>query len=415
MGLDIPGYKILRTLGRGGMATVYLAQQEIFERQVALKVMSKALAADETFGKRFFREAKIVSQLVHPNIVTVHDVGVHQDSYYLSMEFIDGFDLKQIRKTLTLRQKLQVVVDIAKALDYAGKKGYVHRDIKPENIMFHNADGRAVLTDFGIAKAAGTDTAMTQTGTAIGTPHYMSPEQAKGKPVDHRSDIYSLGVVFFLLLTGRVPFDAESAVAIGIKHITEPVPLLPDGLEALQPLLDTLLAKKPEDRYQHAGDLVDDIGLVNIDLLEQSIGYARRQTSEQANSDSPTLVNRALSAADIAVHYENDDTIINESTSLMSWFVGSLIIISLVGWLVYYQKPEWITPWLEKGKVIVEQTLEFVEDKPIRAVPEDPPKKSGALESEAPKRPQAATIDQTKDRVIVRAPVKKKQCRRLVL
>lgn len=360
MGLEIPGYKILRTLGRGGMATVYLAQQDIFERKVALKVMSKALAADESFGKRFFREAKIVSQLVHPNIVTVHDVGVHENNYYLSMEYIDGNDLKHIRKNLTLRQKLQVIVDIAKALDYAGKKGFVHRDIKPENIMFHKSDGRAVLTDFGIAKAAETDTAMTQAGTAIGTPHYMSPEQAKGKMVDHRSDIYSLGVVFFLLLAGRVPFDAESAVAIGIKHITEPVPLLPEGLDALQPLLDTLLAKKPENRYQHAGDLVEDISMINVELLEQSYRYASQQPTEEVDCDSPTEKNRALSAADLAVAYDDRDTIINEPTSLMSWFVGSLIVFSLVGWLLYYQKPEWVTPWLQKSKAWIEEAVEQI-------------------------------------------------------
>lgn len=356
MGLDIPGYKVLRTLGRGGMATVYLAQQEIFERQVALKVMSKALAADESFGKRFFREAKIVSQLVHPNIVTVHDVGVHNGHYYLSMEHIDGSDLKHVRHQLNLGQKIQAVVDIAKALDYAGSKGFIHRDIKPENIMFHKSDGRAVLTDFGIAKAAEADTAMTQAGTAIGTPHYMSPEQAKGKPVDPRSDIYSLGVVFFLLLSGRVPFDAESAVAIGIKHITEPVPLLPEGLDALQPIIDILLAKKPENRYQKAAEFVDDIVMINIELLEQSYSYARQlQQPDHADSDTPTEKNRTISAVDLALAYDDQDTIINERTSLMSWFVGFLIVSSLVGWLLYYQKPEWIIPWLEKGKVLVEQ------------------------------------------------------------
>lgn len=153
MTINLPGYKILRTLGKGGMATVYLAEQEIFEREVALKVMSKSLAEDPSFGQRFMREAKIVSQLVHPNIVTVHDVGVHEGYYYLSMQVIDGLDLKQSRRSLSLRQKVTAIRDIAKALDYAGSKGYVHRDIKPENILFHTSDGRAVLTDFGIARA----------------------------------------------------------------------------------------------------------------------------------------------------------------------------------------------------------------------------------------------------------------------
>ncbi len=256
MSLHIPGYRILRTLGKGGMATVYLAVQEIFERQVALKVMAQGLTDDPAFGKRFFREARIVSQLVHPNIVTVFDVGVHEGAYYLSMEYIEGQDLKQARKQLNLQQKIQAVQDIARALDFAASKGYVHRDIKPENIMIAKADNRAVLMDFGIARAAETDLSVTQTGLAIGTPHYMSPEQAKGKAVDARSDLYSLGVVFHLLLTGKVPFDGDSAVAIGIKHITEPPPVLPDSLAVAAPILDRLLAKMPADRYQQAEELV---------------------------------------------------------------------------------------------------------------------------------------------------------------
>ncbi len=362
MTIDIPGYKILRTLGRGGMATVFLAEQQIFEREVALKVMSKALAEDDSFGKRFFREAKIVSQLVHPNIVTVYDVGLHEGNYYLSMEYIDGSDLKQLRNDFTLRQKVRAVIDIARALEYAGAKGYIHRDIKPENILFHKSDGRAVLTDFGIARAAETDTCMTQTGTAIGTPHYMSPEQAKGRPVDPRSDLYSLGVVFFQLLTGRVPFDAESAVAIGIKHITEPVPLLPEGMDALQPVIDTLLAKKPEARYQSADEFIEHMQHIDIALLEQNIQYARQTIMDSGDTESPTQKTEVVETAGLDLGFERD-SVLNERASILPWVIGVVIAISLGGWLLYYQKPELVGPWMEKGKAFILKSYDELKEK----------------------------------------------------
>ncbi len=295
MSIEIPGYTIIRPIGRGGMATVYLAEQEIFEREVALKVMSRSFAEDPSFGQRFFREAKIVSRLVHPNIVTVHDVGEHDGHYYLSMEYIDGGDLKLARKRLTFRQKINAVKDIAKALQYAATKGYVHRDIKPENIMFHISDGRAVLTDFGIARAAEAEMSVTQTGVAIGTPHYMSPEQAKGLAVDGRADIYSLGVVLYLMLTGDVPYDAESAVAIGIKHITDPIPLLPMALNELQPIIDKMMAKSPDQRYQNAASLINALDDLDMPVLEKlALDFDREQKAREQVSDvekdTPTLV-----------------------------------------------------------------------------------------------------------------------------
>ncbi len=269
MTVEIPGYRIVRVLGKGGMATVYLAVQQIFEREVALKVMSTALAEDPSFGQRFLREARIVSQLVHPNIITVYDVGVHDNAYYLSMEYVAGPDLKHAREKLSLTQKIQIILDITKALDFAGKKGYVHRDIKPENILLRSDSFSAVLMDFGIARAAETDLSVTQTGMALGTPHYMSPEQAKGQIVDHRSDLYSLGVVFYFLLTGSVPYHADSAVAIGIKHLTEPVPTLPVYLQSLQRFIDRLMAKRPEDRFQSAAELITELQQVDTHELEK--------------------------------------------------------------------------------------------------------------------------------------------------
>lgn len=249
------------------MATVYLAIQESFEREVALKVMSPQLSKDPSFGERFTREARIVSRLMHPNIVTVHDVGLHRGHHYLSMEFIPGKDLKAYNCHLPVSRALSVVNDIARALDYAGGKGYIHRDVKPENIMLRDDDGRAVLMDFGIARAMDVASGMTQTGTTMGTPHYMSPEQAKGAALDPRSDLYSLGVVLFQLLTGYVPFDADSAVAVGIKQISDPVPQMPEYLQVFQPVIDKVLAKKPAERYQNGRELSAALETISPSLI----------------------------------------------------------------------------------------------------------------------------------------------------
>lgn len=267
--MEIPGYKILKTLGQGGMATVYLAIQESFDRKVALKVMSAQLAQDPAFGDRFQREARIVSQMNHPNIVTVYDVGVVDNHHYLAMQYIDGKELRYRFDAMSLAEKIRVVRELASALHYAGNKGYVHRDVKPENVMMSDEDGRAILMDFGIAKAADGNHSMTKTGMTIGTPYYMSPEQAQGRAVDKRSDLYSLGVLFFQLLTGQVPYDAESGVAIGIKHVTEPVPMLPRHLRVFQPILEKIMAKDPDKRYQSGAEVIRDLDSIDMGTLDQ--------------------------------------------------------------------------------------------------------------------------------------------------
>lgn len=372
MSPNIPGYKILRTLGRGGMATVYLAVQEIFEREVALKVMSKVLAEDPNFSQRFFREAKIVSKLVHPNIVTVHDVGIQDNCCYLSMEYIDGKDLKHVSRRLNLRKKMEMIRDITKALDYAGSKGYVHRDIKPENIMFHSSDGRAVLMDFGIARTAESDTMVTQAGMAIGTPHYMSPEQAKGKNVDTRSDIYSLGVVFYTVLAGKVPYDAESAVAIGIKHITEPVPALPKIYASLQPVLDRMMAKDVNKRYQSAKALMADMDSLDLDTIEHAASFAmqasaavaRRNTGEEMPTLSHTGDDKAeafevdddhISVVDAFPDYNvANENLNDEKKAILPWLLAGTFVVSVVLVFVHFKKPELFETWLSSVKAEVQ-------------------------------------------------------------
>ena len=248
--ITIPGYRILRTLGQGGMASVFLAVQESLDREVALKVMAPALAANPEFAERFLKEGKLTAKLQHPNVVTIHDIGVHNGVYYLSAEFIPRGTLKErITETgLSVGEALNVLSDIAHGLDYAHEKGVVHRDVKPGNVLFRK-DGRAVLADFGIAKAMDGGTSSTMAGMSVGTPDYMSPEQARGEAVDGRSDLYSLGVMLYEMLTGRPPYEAPDAFSVALSHITEPVPTLPAQHAWLQPLLNGLMAKMAGERY----------------------------------------------------------------------------------------------------------------------------------------------------------------------
>lgn len=253
--LDISGYRVMRTLGRGGMATVYLAEQQSVQREVALKVMSSMLLGDEQFGERFLREARIAAKLGHPHVVQIYDVGVSGDHHYIAMEYVPGGPVMgRSGRPRPVGFALRVASQIASALDYAGTRGIVHRDIKPDNILLR-ADGTAVLTDFGIARASDASR-MTRTGAIIGTPHYMSPEQARGLPLDGRADIYSLGVVLYEMLVGHVPYRADDSVAVGIMHITAALPQLPEELSTLQPILDRMLAKDPAQRYQRGNEVL---------------------------------------------------------------------------------------------------------------------------------------------------------------
>jgi len=253
--IEIKGYRLLRQLGRGGMATVYLAVQESVDREVALKVMSPALLADPNFGERFLREAKIAARLHHRHVVGIHDVGRDGDYHYMAMEYLSGGPvLHKDGNARPVPFALRVIREIATALDYAHKKGFVHRDVKPDNILLRD-DGSSALTDFGIARALDPAARMTQTGAVVGTPHYMSPEQARGKSIDGRSDLYSLGVVLYELLVGRVPYQADDSLAVGIMHISQPVPVLPEEIIALQPLIARMLAKQPEDRFQDGQEI----------------------------------------------------------------------------------------------------------------------------------------------------------------
>jgi serine/threonine protein kinase len=255
----IRGYKIVKTLGHGGMATVYLAVQKSVDRYVALKVMSPDLIHEKSFTTRFLSEARIAARFRHPNIIAIHDVNVEKGLPYIAMEYVPGGSLSSERiESMSLMQKLAVVAQVADALGFLHGQNFIHRDVKPDNVIFRE-DDTAVLTDFGIARDESSDLRMTLTGSVIGTPYYMSPEQARGKKLDARSDLYSLGVMLYKLLTGEVPFDAEDALSIYIMHAKEAVPDLPDEFAMLDPVVKCLMAKLPEDRYPDSTTLIKEM------------------------------------------------------------------------------------------------------------------------------------------------------------
>ncbi|PYP09377.1 MAG: hypothetical protein DMD59_09080 [Gemmatimonadetes bacterium] len=253
-------YDILEELGRGGMAIVFKAKEKQLDREVAIKVLPFSLAFDKEFVERFQREARTSAKLEHPNIIPIYRVGKSGRIIYFVMKFLRGKPLSSVlaaRGSLPPAEIKKVLAEVGRALSYAHKKEIVHRDIKPDNIMF-DEHGHAVVTDFGIAKAA-SGGKLTGTGMSIGTPHYMSPEQAKAQPLDGRSDIYSLGVVAYQCLTGGVPFDGEDSFSIGYKHIMEEIPTPPLENPEKRQLFEVvrkMMAKTPAQRFQNAEELI---------------------------------------------------------------------------------------------------------------------------------------------------------------
>lgn len=253
--MELSGYQIHKPLGCGGMATVYLATQDSFGRKVAIKVLDSKNLDDGEFVSRFIREAKLIASLAHPHILPVYDVGQNNGHIYMSMEYLSGGNLSQwIKRGLLPEEALSIVSDMAQALQFSHDQGVIHRDIKPDNIMFRE-NNSAVLTDFGIARRQDDKNHLTQKNTVLGTPKYMSPEQLMGLRVDGRSDLYALGVVFYESLMRRPPFEAEDYSALSMKHLNEPVPRLPKSLQIYQPILDKLMAKKSEHRFQNGREV----------------------------------------------------------------------------------------------------------------------------------------------------------------
>ena len=282
-------YEVLKRVGSGGMADVYMAKDHKLNRNVAVKVLKSEYVEDEKFLKKFETEAQAVARLSHPNIVNIYDVGIEDGINYIVMELAEGITLKEyIRKKgyLSPKETVEISTQIASAISHAHKNHTIHRDIKPQNILVSDT-GIIKVTDFGIAKATSSNT-VTSTATAMGSVHYISPEQAKGRFCDEKSDIYSLGITMYEMVTGHVPFDHENGVTIALMHLQNeitPPSQIRDGIpDSLEKIILKCTMKKPEERYQTADDLIADLRLVFEDTSGGYVGVV------PAIDDSPTIM-----------------------------------------------------------------------------------------------------------------------------
>lgn len=279
-------YEIVKSIGEGGMANVYLANDKILDRKVAIKVLRGDLSADEKFVRRFQREALSVSNLSHPNIVEVYDVGEEDGQYYIVMEYIKGKTLKQLlnkRESLTLTEVIDIMTQLTDGIAHAHESYIIHRDIKPQNIMIED-DGKIKITDFGIAMALNA-TQITQTNSVMGSVHYLPPEQASGKGATIKGDIYSLGILMYELLTGTVPFKGDNAVEIALKHMKDKIPSVRKQNPAIPQSVENIIlkaaAKNPRNRYETAREMHEDL----VTCLSEEHANDKKITFEYPEND----------------------------------------------------------------------------------------------------------------------------------
>lgn len=335
-------YEIIKTIGEGGMANVYLANDTILDRKVAIKVLRGDLSNDEKFIRRFKREALSVSNLSHPNIVEVYDVGEEDGNYYIVMEYIDGKTLKQLlqkRGALTLNEVIDIMTQLTDGLSHAHEAYIIHRDIKPQNIMIED-NGLIKITDFGIAMALNS-TQLTQTNSVMGSVHYLPPEQANGKGSTIKSDIYSLGILMYELLTGSVPFKGDTAVEIALKHMKEKVPSIrkqnPTIPQSVENIVLKATAKNPKNRYDSVKDMYKDLQTALQRDNEKRLVYEYPENDLEETKVIPQVTKEQKSQIDKPLakeEPEEDTSVLNEKNEknklpiiLAVVLLGTLIVL----------------------------------------------------------------------------------------
>ena len=317
-------YEVIRSIGEGGMANVYLGYDTILDRNVAIKVLRGDLSNDEKFVRRFQREALSASSLAHPNIVEMYDVGEDDGIYYIVMEFVDGKTLKQLLKkrgTLTLSEAIDIMSQLTDGMAHAHDSYIIHRDLKPQNIMIKD-DGQIKITDFGIAMALNS-TQLTQTNSVMGSVHYLPPEQASGKGCTIKSDIYSMGIIFYELLSGSLPFRGDNAVEIALKHMREPLPSLrdenPQIPQSVENIIRRATAKNPKNRYDNARSMHEDLlTCLDDDRMNEEVYQYKYPENEIEGKKSKKTVEEEEKTTEVSIEEikEEEEKKIDENTGV---------------------------------------------------------------------------------------------------
>ncbi len=358
-------YEIHRRLARGGMAQVYLARDRSLDRPVAVKELVPEFATDPSFVERFRREAQAAANLSHPNVVGVYDWGAQDGTYFIVMEYVDGPSLSRVLRAdgpFHPRRAAEIAAEVAAGLGFAHSRGVVHRDVKPGNVLLTRS-GQAKVTDFGIARALSSpDEDLTQAGSVMGTATYFSPEQAQGLPVDPRSDLYSLGVVLYELVTGRPPFTGDTPLAIAYKHVQDeparPSTLISGLPAALEAIIVKLMSKRPDDRYATAEDLRADLNRFlagEQTVAERELVAAGAVGAAGVASDEPATTVQAATVVGEAVPPANvDEAVTDDEPKKRTWVfaVALVVLLALLGGALF-----WFTRSLEEGNEVTVPAL----------------------------------------------------------